>query len=66
MESLRKALRWQVVPVVAEFDPKFNNDKPLWFERLYTPFRGVGAGVHGAMAGGGGGGGGVGGDRLLD
>ncbi|KAG2425036.1 hypothetical protein HYH02_015087 [Chlamydomonas schloesseri] len=73
MEALRKALRWQVVPVVAEFDPKFNNDKPLWFERLYAPFRAVGAGVGGAGArgggsggdGGGAGGGGA-GDPLLD
>ncbi|KXZ47949.1 hypothetical protein GPECTOR_31g311 [Gonium pectorale] len=39
MELLRKALRWDVVPVISEFDPKFNNDKPLWFERLYEPFR---------------------------
>ncbi|KAG2422936.1 hypothetical protein HXX76_015687 [Chlamydomonas incerta] len=62
LESLRKALRWQVVPVVAEFDPKFNNDRPLWFERLYTPFRSVGASVREAAGGGGGGGG----DPLLD
>ncbi|PNH05588.1 hypothetical protein TSOC_008145 [Tetrabaena socialis] len=41
MEALRKALRWDVVPVVSEFDPKYNNDRPLWFERLYEPFREV-------------------------
>jgi hypothetical protein len=39
LESLRKALRFEVVPVVSSFDPKFNNGKPLWFEQLYEPFK---------------------------
>lgn len=39
MEALRKALRWEVVPVMADFDPKFNDEVPLWFEQLYAPFR---------------------------
>ncbi len=42
MESLRKALRWEVVPVMADFDPKFNDEVPLWFEQLYAPFRWAG------------------------
>ena len=37
-ESLRKQLRWEVTPVVTDFDPRFNNAKPLWFEKLYQPF----------------------------
>jgi hypothetical protein len=41
VERLRKALRWEVVPVISDFDPKFNNDQPLWFERLYEPLRGA-------------------------
>ncbi|KAG2485115.1 hypothetical protein HYH03_016102 [Edaphochlamys debaryana] len=41
MYALRTALRWEVVPVIAEFDPKFNKSTPLWFERLYAPFADV-------------------------
>ena len=33
-----QALRWEVVPVITDFDPRFNNSKPLWFEKLYQPF----------------------------
>jgi hypothetical protein len=40
VERLRKALRWEVVPVISHFDPKYN-DEPLWFERLYEPLRGA-------------------------
>ena len=32
-EALRVALRWEILPVVSEFDPRFNNSKRLWFER---------------------------------
>ena len=32
-ESLRIALGWEVLPVISEFDPRFNNSKRLWFER---------------------------------
>ena len=38
MEELRKALRWEQVPVVTDFDPRFNQRRPLFFERLYQPF----------------------------
>ena len=27
-----------MVPVITDFDPRFNNSKPLWFEKLYQPF----------------------------
>lgn len=33
-----QALRWEVVPVITDFDPRFNGKKPLWFEKLYAPF----------------------------
>jgi hypothetical protein len=52
-EQLRKALRWELVPVISDFDPKFNNDQPLWFERLYEPLRQA-AGLSGAAGGAGG------------
>jgi hypothetical protein len=32
-EALRVALGWEILPVVSEFDPRFNNSKRLWFER---------------------------------
>lgn len=28
----------QIVPVISDADPKFNNEKPMFFERLYEPF----------------------------
>ena len=37
LERLRKALRFEVVPVITSFDPRFNNDKQLWFEKLFDP-----------------------------
>lgn len=52
-EQLRKALRWEVIDVISDFDPKFNNDQPLWFERLYEPLRQA-AGVAGPAGGAGG------------
>lgn len=24
--------------MITDFDPRFNNSKPLWFEKLYQPF----------------------------
>ena len=33
-----QALKWEMVPVITDFDPRFNNSKPLWFEKLYQPF----------------------------
>ncbi|GAB4815568.1 hypothetical protein N2152v2_002614 [Parachlorella kessleri] len=38
LESLRKALRWELAPVITDWDPRFNNNAPLWFERLFRPF----------------------------
>lgn len=38
LERLRKALSFEVTPVITDFDPRFNGSKPLWFERLYKPF----------------------------
>jgi hypothetical protein len=35
---MAQALKWEVVPVITDFDPRFNNAKPLWFEKLYQPF----------------------------
>ena len=36
-ESLRIALGWEVLPVISEFDPRFNNSKRLWFEKALSP-----------------------------
>jgi hypothetical protein len=38
MEELRKALQWENAPVLTDFDPRYNNKRLLWFERLYQPF----------------------------
>ena len=38
LEALRKALRWEEAPVVTDFDPRYNQRRPLFFERLYQPF----------------------------
>lgn len=40
MEELRKALQWETAPVITDFDPRYNNKRLLWFERLYQPFLG--------------------------
>ena len=32
-EELRIALGGEVLPVISEFDPRFNNSKRLWFEK---------------------------------
>jgi len=37
LERLRKALRFEIVPVITDFDPRFNNEKQLWFEKLFDP-----------------------------
>jgi len=37
-EALRIALGWEVLPVISEFDPRFNNGKRLWFEKALSPF----------------------------
>lgn len=36
-EELRIALGWEILPVISEFDPRFNNSKRLWFEKALTP-----------------------------
>lgn len=38
MEAMRKALHWEQTPVVTDFDPRFNQKRPLFFEKLYQPF----------------------------
>ena len=38
MEGVRKALQWEETPVVTDFDPRFNQRRPLFFEKLYQPF----------------------------
>ena len=38
LTALRTALRWDVVPVITEWDPRFNTDAPVLVERLFDPF----------------------------
>ena len=38
LDELRRSLRFEAAPVITDFDPRFNQDKPLWFEKLYEPF----------------------------
>jgi len=38
-EDLRKALRWELAPVMASFDSQFNGSKQLWFERPFNALR---------------------------
>ena len=38
LDELRRSLRFGLAPVITDFDPRFNQDKPLWFEKLYEPF----------------------------
>jgi len=37
---LLKALRWEVAPVITDFDPRFNQKRLMFFERFYQPFLG--------------------------
>ena len=34
-ETLRKALGWGLAPVITGFDPRFNVNRKLWFERAF-------------------------------
>lgn len=38
MEALRTALRWDLAPVVTDFDPKFNPEAPVWVDKIFKPF----------------------------
>ena len=38
LESLRTALRWDLAPVLTDFDPKFNPEAPVWLEKVFKPF----------------------------
>ena len=38
MDTLRNALRWDLAPVVTDFDPKFNPEAPTWLEKVFKPF----------------------------
>ena len=40
MEQLRRSLRFEQAPVITDFDPRYNQNKTLWFEKLYEPFLG--------------------------
>jgi len=37
MDILRTALRWDLAPVLTDFDPKFNPNAPLWLEKVFKP-----------------------------
>ena len=39
-EQLRKALGWELVPVMSGFDPLWNSNRKLWFERPFALLRG--------------------------
>ena len=49
-EDLRKALRWEQAVVVTSFDPRFNNDEELLFERPFNALRDASRAVKGAPA----------------
>lgn len=38
LEALRTALRWEVVPVVTDFNTMFNAEAPVFVEKLFDPF----------------------------
>ncbi|KAG7673061.1 hypothetical protein Ndes2526B_g05369 [Nannochloris sp. 'desiccata'] len=38
MDTLRTALRWDLAPVLTDFDPKFNPNAPVWLEKVFKPF----------------------------
>ena len=38
MERLRKALQWNIAPVLTDFDPKFNAEAPVIVEKFFQPF----------------------------
>lgn len=40
VEQLRRSLRFEQAPVITDFDPRFNQDKTLWFEKLFDTFLG--------------------------
>ena len=35
-EELRIAIGWELIPVIAAFDPKWSDKETLWFERLFN------------------------------
>lgn len=38
LERLRVALRWELTPVVTDFNPAFNPEAPVWLEKVFRPF----------------------------
>eukprot|EP00887_Chlorella_sp_A99_P001120 scaffold14.g1120.t1 len=38
LEALREALRWEVAPVITDFDPAFNIEAPTLIDKLLDPF----------------------------
>jgi hypothetical protein len=37
METLRTALRWDLAPVLTDFNPQFNGNAPVWVEKIFKP-----------------------------
>jgi hypothetical protein len=46
-EDLRKALRWELAPVIAGFDPRYNNNAELWIEKPFNALRRAGRSARG-------------------
>jgi hypothetical protein len=46
-EDLRKALRWELAPVITGFDPRFNNSAELWVEKPFNALRAAGRAARG-------------------
>lgn len=36
VEKLRQALRWELAPVLADWDPRFNAEAPVIFDKVFT------------------------------
>ena len=46
-EDLRKALRWELAVVITSFDPRFNDDQELIFEKPFNALRDAGRAAKG-------------------
>ena len=36
-DNIRQKLGWEIVPVIASFDPKWDSKRRLWFEDILDP-----------------------------